>query len=100
MWGYALLGVALWLVAPAFHETRLERITGRLISANALISLAGGVATSVRQEWVVTDVGLVSFAAWNVLLGALALCFAVAWRARLRSPVPASPDLRLPTGSS
>jgi hypothetical protein len=95
MWGYALLGVALWLVAPAFHDTRLERITGRLISVNALLSLAGGVATSVRQEWVVTDVGLVSFAAWNVLLAAIALCFALSWRARLRLAVSTRADVRL-----
>jgi hypothetical protein len=60
-----------------------------MIAGNALVSVAGALATSARQAWVLTPVGLMGFAAWNVLLAAIALCFALAWRARLRSGLAA-----------
>jgi hypothetical protein len=86
MWGYAVLGVGLWLVAPALDRSALERATARLIALNALVSLAGGIATSARQAWVFTPAGLLGFGGWNVLMAVLSLCFLLAWRARVHAP--------------
>jgi hypothetical protein len=87
MWGYAFVAVALWLVAPALdRRSRIESAAVWLIQANAVVSVVGGVLTSARQQWVFSSPGLVGFGAWNVLMAALAICFAGAWRARLPNP--------------
>jgi hypothetical protein len=76
MWGYALLGLATWLVAPAFSGHR-DRLTRSLFMINGPFSIIGAVATAVRPGWVLEPVGLVAFAAWNVLV--VAMTASAAW---------------------
>ena len=80
MWGYALLGVATWLVAPVFNRGRLERATAMLMVANGVISIVGGIVTAYDLDWVFSTAGLASYTAWNVLFLALAICFMVSLR--------------------
>lgn len=82
MWGYAFLGIATWLVVPSLRSTPLQRLAARLCVANAVLSLAGGVATAARLEWVFSPVGLACFGAWNVVMAALAVLSALVWRER------------------
>lgn len=88
MWGYAVLGVATWLAAPAFGGEGIERPTAALFVANGPISLAGGVMTALAPGWVLTTGGLVAFGAWNLLVVAMTACAIAAMRARGRADAP------------
>lgn len=69
MWGYAVLGVATWLVAPVLSERGpLGRGAAALFVANGPVSIAGGVWTAASPGWVMTPAGLGLFAAWNLLM--------------------------------
>jgi len=85
MWGYAVLGVATWLVAPVFHGNRLERTTAWLFAANAPFSILGGILTAVSPGWVLTGPGLAAFGAWNALVVVMAALAWLAMRARVRT---------------
>ena len=45
MWGWGLLGMATWLVAPVFRGSRLERATSLVFAANGAVSVAGALLT-------------------------------------------------------
>ena len=83
MWGYGMLGIATWLSASAFSGAALERWAARTCVANGVISVAGGVMTAARLDWVFTTPGYVSFAAWNLLMLVLAGLTVAVWRRRL-----------------
>jgi hypothetical protein len=69
MWGYAVLGVATWLVAPVLADHgRAGRIAAGLFVTNGPVSIVGAVWTALRPGWVMTPVGLALFAAWNLLM--------------------------------
>lgn len=68
MWGYALLGLATWLLAPVFQRDRVEKTTAWLMVINGVISIAGGFITAVNLSWVMTPVGIINYIAWNVLM--------------------------------
>jgi hypothetical protein len=78
MWGWALFGVATWLVAPVFRGGRTQRVTARLFVANGVVSLVSAIATAAQPGWCVTSFGLAAFVLWNVLLLIMA---AYAWLA-------------------
>jgi hypothetical protein len=82
MWGYALLGVATWLVAPVFTGAgTVGRVTAALFVANGPLSLAAALLTALRPGWVMTGAGLAAFAAWNALvIVMLTLAIAALWR--------------------
>jgi hypothetical protein len=81
MWGWGLLGVATWLLSPVFGRSRLERAAAVTFIANGPVSVAGALWTIARPGWVMTPAGLAAFAAWNVLLAAMAaLAFIVLGR--------------------
>ncbi len=68
MFGYGALGVATWLVAPAFEGSRLRDWIRRLLVANGVVSVAGAAITVVDLAWVMTPAGLALYAAWNLLV--------------------------------
>lgn len=83
MWGYAVLGVATWLIAPALASRgRWGRAASALFVANGPVSIAGAVLTAVGMGWLLAPVGLALFATWNVLFAAMLALAIVA----LRSP--------------
>ncbi len=74
MFGYAAVGVATWLVAPAFGGGRRGRVVRALLVVNGVVSIAGAAFTALFDRWVFSTSGLVSFAAWNALIP---VCFAI-----------------------
>jgi hypothetical protein len=86
MWGYAVLGVATWLVAPVFAgDGRLGRATAGLFVANGPVSIAGGLLTAWRPGWVMTPVGTALFVGWNLLVAATIPLAIVVLRRRARA---------------
>jgi hypothetical protein len=83
MWGWGLLGVATWLLATVFDRSKLERAAALAFIANGPVSVAGALWTVARPGWVMTPAGLVAFAAWNVLLAAMAALAFIAFGRRL-----------------
>ena len=82
MWGYAVLGVATWLVAPVFATSRWEHGAKWLFVLNGPVSIASGLATAMRPGWVLSGVGFISFAIWNVLIIAMLALTIASFRAR------------------
>jgi MFS family permease len=82
MWGYGWLGVATWLVAPVFHGAGLERAARWAFVANGPLSVVGALWTALQPGWVMTTPGMVAFAAWNVLVVAMAALAMALFRAR------------------
>ncbi|MCC6625570.1 MAG: hypothetical protein IT385_30310 [Deltaproteobacteria bacterium] len=67
MVGYGVLGVATWLVAPIMADLG-SRWAARAFVANGVTSVAGAVWTALDPGWEMSPLGLVVFAAWNVVL--------------------------------
>jgi hypothetical protein len=87
MWGYAVLGVATWLVAPVLAgHGRFGRIAAALFVANGPVSIVGGVWTALRPGWVMSPAGLTLFAAWNVLVAMMVALVIAAFHADGRQP--------------
>jgi hypothetical protein len=82
MWGYACLGAATWFASAVFDGTRLERVISQLMVANGIVSVAGGVITSVNLDWVITAPGFAAYLMWNALMLGLSILLIVAFRRR------------------
>lgn len=81
MWGYGFLGLGTWLASGFFRDRGIERVAKILFVLNGIVSIVGAVWTSIHLEWVLSSVGLVSYAVWNVIYLVLAAVFLAAlWR--------------------
>ena len=77
MFGYAAMGVATWLLAPAFGGSRRADVIRYLLIANGVLSIIGAACTALFDGWVFSAAGLVSFAGWNLLIAACFLLIAI-----------------------
>jgi hypothetical protein len=68
MFGYAAVGVATWLVAPAFGGSARGVTIRWLLIANGVVSVIGALCTALFDRWVFSTAGFVSFAGWNLLV--------------------------------
>jgi hypothetical protein len=92
MWGYAVLGVATWLAAPVLSDRgRLGRAAAALFVANGPVSIVGAVWTALRPGWVMTPLGLVMFAGWNLLMLVMVALVIIAFGARRDAPGTPAP---------
>jgi hypothetical protein len=66
MWGYALLGIATWLMAGYYRDK--ENVIRLLLVANGIVSLLSAIWTVIDVSWVMTTVGLIAYFVWNVLM--------------------------------
>jgi hypothetical protein len=66
MWGYAILGVATWLLS-VFYSKKNKLIYALLIG-NGIISVLSAVLFTVNGTWLLTTVGLISYFLWNLLM--------------------------------
>jgi hypothetical protein len=66
MWGYAIMGIATWLVA-GYYQDRSNFIRILLI-ANGVVSLLSALWTVIDVNWVMTTAGIVAYFVWNVLM--------------------------------
>jgi hypothetical protein len=73
MWGWGLLGLATWLIAPIFHGGRLEQATAGVCILNGIMSIAGAFITAADLHWVMSVPGLVNYVTWNILVVVLAV---------------------------
>ncbi len=66
MWGYAVLGIATWLMAAYYRgKNNAIRI---LLTANGLVSVGSVVFMVVDNQWLMTSTGLVAYGVWNILM--------------------------------
>lgn len=77
MFGYAAMGVATFLVAPAFGGSRRGDTIRWLLVANGALSVIGAACTAGFDGWVFSAAGLASFAGWNLLMAACFLLIAI-----------------------
>jgi len=88
MWGYGVLGVATWLIAPVLSERgRVGRIAGALFVANGLISVVGALWTALQPGWVMSTPGMTLFGVWNLLMIMMMLMVVAAFRSNPRDAV-------------
>lgn len=66
MWGYALLGVATWLMS-GYYQDKSNFIRSLLI-LNGIVSVVSALWTVIDVNWVMTSAGLVGYFAWNILM--------------------------------
>jgi len=83
MFGYAVLGVATFVVAPMFGFAGKRRSwIRRLFVANGAVSVASAIVTAVDVTWVQTVPGLVAYLAWNGLFIAMMTLVSLEYRPR------------------
>jgi hypothetical protein len=93
MWGYAVLGVATWLVAPVLAgHGRAGRIAAALFIANGPVSIVGAIWTALQPGWVMTPAGLGMFAGWNLLMFVMVALVIAAFRSHPPT-VPAAAEV-------
>lgn len=73
MFGYAALGIAMWLVVPAFAGRWIHG----LIATNAVASIASAGAAAADPSWLMTPLGLFGYAVWNALVVAIMVLVAI-----------------------
>lgn len=84
MWGYAVLGASTWAAAGVFDRTRIERFAALSYVANGVTSIVGAIATICWPAWTLSLVGIVAFAAWNLLVVVMGVLTFVAMRRRIQ----------------
>jgi hypothetical protein len=84
MWAYGIAGVSTWLVAPVFHGSPLERATRVTFVVNGVVSVVSALATALAPGWVLTPLGLLGYAVWNLLVVVMAALTLVVVRGRTR----------------
>ncbi|HJW28356.1 MAG TPA: hypothetical protein VJ508_03800 [Saprospiraceae bacterium] len=65
MWGYGILGIALWLLAGYYHDALVVRV---MLLLNALVSIGSLVWAIFNATWVETTLGLILYFLWNALM--------------------------------
>jgi hypothetical protein len=71
MWGYGILGVATWLMAP--YYTAKNNFIRWLLIANGVVSVLTAVLTAMDNKWLLSTIGLVAYTIWNLLMMAIAI---------------------------
>lgn len=66
MWGYAILGVATWLLSAYYREK--NKAIYFLLIANGIISIFSAAFYVYDGKWLLTTAGLASYGFWNILM--------------------------------
>jgi hypothetical protein len=66
MWGYAVLGIATWLLHNYYNSR--NKTTAILVVANGIVSIASALAEVYDARWVFTLSGFIGYAIWNLLM--------------------------------
>ena len=80
MFGYAVLGIGTAFIAPLFHRSKRQRMIGRLLVLNCLVSVLGAALMPFVPGWVLSPAGMVLGAAWNVLVVAIMVLILLEFR--------------------
>jgi hypothetical protein len=73
MFGYAILGIAVWLVAPAFKGNIRRNIIRWLLIVDAIVSILGVVLEVVFIGKMLNEGALVGYYFWNALVALIAI---------------------------
>jgi len=68
MFGYAFLGISLWLLVPVIKGGSRIIYIKYLLAINGIVSILGAVLTAIHIPWVLSVSGIVSYIAWNALI--------------------------------
>ena len=68
MFGYAVLGVAYWLVSGAFSGNRKLTVLRWMLIINGIISVAGVFLPVISPELLLESGGIASYVIWNLLI--------------------------------
>lgn len=71
MYGYMFLGLAFLWLYPYFKQGRFSRPIFFLLIANAAMGVFGAFISSYQLDWVMSQQGIISFVAWNIVFAAL-----------------------------
>jgi len=66
MWGYAILGVATWLLSAYYRDK--SKLIYSLLIANGVVSVGSAALFIINDAWLLTTVGLMAYAIWNLLM--------------------------------
>jgi hypothetical protein len=66
MWGYAILGVATWLLSAYYRER--SRVIYFLLIANGVVSISSVALFIYNDKWLLTSTGLAGYFFWNLLM--------------------------------
>lgn len=80
MFAYAILGIALWLVAPGFTGSRLANLIRYLIVFDAVTSIGGAFAAAALPGGMLDSGALVAYFSWNVLVALIVVLVLIEYR--------------------
>lgn len=71
MWGYAILGIATWLMSAFYREK--NKIVYALLIINGIVSVLSAILFIINAGWLLTTTGLIGYFSWNLLMIVLLL---------------------------
>lgn len=71
MWGYAILGIATWLMSAFYREK--NKIVYALLIINGIVSVLSAILFIINADWLLTTTGLIGYFSWNLLMIVLLL---------------------------
>jgi len=80
MFAYAILGIALWLVAPGFTGTRRANLIRYLIVFDAVASIGGAFAAAALPGGMLDSGALVAYYLWNALVALIAVLVLIEYK--------------------
>jgi len=75
LFGYGIVGLAMWGAAPLFSGPGIDRIIRWLLVVNGVGSILAGLGATVDSSWVLGPLGLGAVLVWNLLMIVLAALF-------------------------
>ena len=82
MFGYAFLGIAYALVAPAFSGSRILRSIKYLMIFNGIVSVLGVFIPAIDPTLLLASGGLIGYTLWNVLIVVIMVLIIIAYSSK------------------
>ncbi|HER09573.1 MAG TPA: hypothetical protein ENO20_11765 [Bacteroides sp.] len=80
MFGYAFLGISLWLMVPVIKGGKRMIYIKYLLIINGVASILGAIITAINIPWVLSVSGIISYIAWNALIIAVMILVYLEYR--------------------
>jgi len=73
LFGYGIIGLAMWLAAPLFPGSGIDRLIRWALAVNGAGSLLAMLVAAFYPRWVLGPLGLAAVLAWNLLIIVIAV---------------------------
>lgn len=73
MFGYAILGIAVWLISPSFRGTRIRNLIRWLLVFDGVISILGAGIAVIFIGRMMDEGALIGYYFWNILVAVIAV---------------------------